>query len=206
MKPIVVSDSLAVGEFPSPEEIEILAKAGFKSIVNNQPDGEVERFEGSAAVAGAARRHGLAHAYAPISSRTPPDEELSAFAAALATLPAPIYAFCYSGARSAAAAALLRTADTEPAALIEEFAAAGHDIAFLAPWLAELRARHVPAGASNGTGANGNGHAAEPAAKPAPALPSRTAEPAAAARALQGIVVHARARGAGGFAMVNHAH
>ena len=78
MNPIVVSDILAVGEVPSLEQVEILAKAGLKSILNNQRDGEVERLPGSAAFASEAAKHGLGYAYAPVASRTPTPEELLA--------------------------------------------------------------------------------------------------------------------------------
>ena len=197
MQPIVVSDILAVGEVPSLEQIEILAKAGFKSVINNQPDGEVERLPGSDAIAREAARRGLGHAFVPIASRTPDEAQLAAFAHALASLPAPIYAFCYSGSRSAAATALLLMSEREPASVITEFGAAGYDIAALAPWLAERRAK-VAARSGNGNGAPDPG---EKRTERAAAMPEREIAPAAAQRALQGIVVHARPRGAGGFAM-----
>jgi len=196
MKPIVVSDILAVGEFPTLDEIVILARAGFKSIINNQPDGEVARFPASAVVAEAARAAGLAHAYAPISSRTPDAAELAAFANALEALPAPIYAFCYSGARSAAAAALLRARACEPDALIREFAEAGIDIRALEPWLCEANARHK--GSATGL--------APPPDAASPREPGRPTQSDASSRPLPGIVVYAHPRGAGGFAMIDHAH
>lgn len=218
MTPIVVSEILAVGEFPSPEQFEILAKAGFKSVINNQPDGEVDRFPGSVTVAALATRHGLGQAYAPVHSRTPSDEELAAFAAALKSLPAPIYAFCYSGARSAAAAAFMLTETQEADAIVAEFGRAGFDIAGLKPWLDEERLRRKPApGSANGNGGRGAGNgagngqvsatlpapSAAPASAPsiAPATTPAVQPPVAAQAALQGIVVHARAAGYGGFAM-----
>jgi sulfide:quinone oxidoreductase len=144
MKPVVLTDVLAVGEFPTPDQVAILAKAGFKSILNNQPDGEVARFETDAEVAAEAKRHGLAHAYAPLSSRTPPAEELERYAKAIATLPAPIYGFCYSGSRAAAACAFLLTATTDVDAIMRQFDEAGFDLRGLKPWLEEEQARHAP--------------------------------------------------------------
>ena len=102
MKPIVLTDVLAVGEFPTFEELAILAKAGFKSLINNQPDGEVARFPAAALVAVEAEKLGLAYAHVPIETRTPEPDAIAAFAEAAQTLPEPIYAFDYSGARSAA--------------------------------------------------------------------------------------------------------
>jgi len=189
MKPVVVSDILAVGEVPTPEQMEILAKAGFKSVINSQPDGEVDRLPGSAVLGDEARKCGLGYAHAPLASRTPNATELAAFAEALAKLPAPIYGFCYSGARSAAGCALLLTETLEPDAIIAQFAAADFDIASLKPWLVDERKRRTPAGKRAG----GNGQ------RPAVETPPPAA--ITAPKALEGIVVHARAMGNGGFAM-----
>lgn len=201
MKPVVLSDVLAVGEFPTPEQIAILAKAGFKSIVNNQPDGEVARFQQDAEVAALARASGLAHAYAPLSSRTPERAELDLYAKAVASLPAPIYAFCYSGARSAAGCALLLTASASVEAIVGQFAAAGFDLSGIRPWLEEERARHAPAAAK----AEGQGRATEGAAPPAPA-----AAAAAAPREPAPVAVHpvaeSLANGSGGGRAAADAH
>jgi sulfide:quinone oxidoreductase len=229
MKPVVVSDVLAVGELPTSDQIEILAKAGFKSILNNQPDGEVSRFPTAAALEGEARQHGLSYAYVPLSSRTPPDDELARYEEALKALPAPIYAFCYSGARSAAACALLLAGRSEVNTLIKEFAEGGYDLEGLRPWLEERGALHAakakvaageaasPPGAAAGgpqaadsakdgggpaavaAVANGNGAHAE--APAAAAGPTATA--ADAERMPRTVVVQPRAHGfgEGGFAM-----
>ncbi|MFM9938845.1 MAG: beta-lactamase hydrolase domain-containing protein [Hyphomicrobiaceae bacterium] len=209
MKPIVVSDVLAVGEVPSPDQMEILAKAGFKSVVNTQPDGEVERFPGSAKLAAEAKRCGLAYAYAPLASRMPGDAELAAFAKALKSLPAPIFGFCYSGARTAAGCALLLTETMEPNAIIAQFEAAGFDLGGLKPWLEDERKRRAPATPTSAKATPANGAAASPqkpvqapapaVLMPPPVVPATTATPAP--KALEGIVVHARAMGYGGFAM-----
>ncbi len=209
MKPIVLSDILAVGEFPSPQQIAILAKAGFKSILNNQPDGEVARFERDAEIAVIAARHGLAHAFSPLSSRTPPAEEIASFAAALTSLPAPIYAFCYSGARSAATCAILMTETTGVGTIMRQFAEAGFDLEGLRPWLDEARARYgndaiVDAPAA-GSGAaepvapsSGDAIGAAPAA--VAATPGLVA-PSPAKDLPRMIVIQPRAASFGGFAV-----
>ena len=205
MKPIVVSDILAVGEVPTPDQMDILAKAGFRSVVNNQPDGEVDRFPGSAALAADAKKHGLGYAFAPLTSRTPSASELQDYATALRALPAPIFAFCYSGARSAAGCALLLTETMEPDAIVRQFADAGFEVDSLRPWLDDERARRaVPAKADDHgehlpPAANGPS-AVVSVAKDQPA-PTAAAAPLPIAAAVQGIVVHARAAGYGGFAM-----
>ena len=198
MKPVVLSDVLAVGEFPTPEQVAILAKAGFKSILNNQPDGEVARFETDADVAAEAKRNGLAHAYAPLSSRTPPPEELQSYARAIASLPAPIYAFCYSGARSAAACALLLSATTDVEAIVKQFADAGFNLAGLVPWLEEERARHLPPVSAGEAAAAAPVKVVGTLAAPAPMAVPLASEGGALPRM---IVVQPRAAGYGGFAM-----
>ena len=193
MTPIVVSDILAVGEVPNAEQIAILAKAGFRSVINNQPDGEVDRFPGSIALGADAAKAGLGYVYAPIVSRTPSAEELSAFNRALRDLPSPIYAFCYSGARSAAAAAFAQAANGESDDVIRDFARAGFDIQALKPWLDDARKALKDAAAVTAT---------SPCSKTEADKETQAATPLAAPLPVQqGIVVHARAAGFSGFAM-----
>jgi sulfide:quinone oxidoreductase len=194
MRPAVVSDVLAVGEVPTIEQISILATAGFRTLICNQPDGEVDRLLPSTDMAGEAERHGLVFRYIPLASRTPPPEELAAFAGALKELPAPIYACCYSGARSAAACALILARQQEVADITSSFAKAGFDISGLKVFLEGEHDRAMPAsGRSNGASRDhdrGSANPAPAAEAPAPALP--TYKP---------VIVLPRASSAGGFAM-----
>ena len=167
MKPVVVSDILAIGEFPTPDQIAILAKAGFRSLINNQPDGEVDRFPADAALAATAAKAGLKHAYAPLSSRTPEGEELAGYGEALKAMPAPVYAFCYSGARSAAGAALLMVASQPVEDILSRFEGTGYDLAGLRPWLEDARAIATAAKPA----APEDGIVAAPSAAPAACAP-----------------------------------
>ena len=150
MTPVVISEILAVGEFPTLEEIGILASAGFKSLINTQPDGEVARFASSFRIETEARQHGLAYAYAPLSSRTAEVHELERYAEVLGKLPAPIYAFCYSGARAAAASAVLQTAERPVSEIVSEFGACGFDLQSIRPWLETAHAHHARGQAPGG--------------------------------------------------------
>lgn len=145
MQPVALSDAIAVGEFPSVEHIAILAKVGFKSLLNSQPEGEVDRLMPAAALAQEAHAAGLAYHFLPLETRRPSEAQIQAFARAIATLPKPIYAFCYSGSRSAAAWALASSAFMDTDAIIAACASAGYDISFLAPHLAERRTRRPAA-------------------------------------------------------------
>lgn len=146
MVPVALSDVIAVGEVPTAAEIEILAKAGFRSLLNTQPDGEVARFAPSDATKALAEAAGLTYRHLPLTSRRPDEAALTAFATALQDMPRPIYACCYSGARTAAAWALAAAPHQDPASIVEACGKAGYDIEFLRPRLEERRASAKPAG------------------------------------------------------------
>ncbi len=77
------------------------AAQGFKSVINNRPD-----FEGgpdqptNASIAEAAAAAGLEYRFLPVAGGYQSPQEIEAFAALLAELPAPVLVFCRSGARS----------------------------------------------------------------------------------------------------------
>lgn len=79
-----------------------IVRLGFKSVINNRPDGEGgDTQPKSAELQKAAQAAGLAYAYLPVVSGQYTTEQVQAFAQFLATAEQPILAFCRSGARSA---------------------------------------------------------------------------------------------------------
>ncbi len=196
MVPVALSDAIAVGEVPTADELDILAKAGFRSLLNTQPDGEVERLMSSAGAKALAEKAGLVFQHLPIPSRRPDAATLSAFATALNTLPRPIYACCYSGARTAAAWALAAARHQAPTDVIKACAAAGYDILFLESRLIEAHngtiegepaANGNAATRSTGVGTTGSAATGPNAAPPVPPLAPSILAP--------------RAASAGGFAV-----
>ena len=80
-----------------------LAARGFRSIVDNRPDGERVDQLPSAHAEAAARRHGLRFRFQPVNGLTVTDQDaVDAFAGALSELPRPILCYCGTGTRSAA--------------------------------------------------------------------------------------------------------
>ena len=142
MRPVALSDQIAVGEMPSLDEITVLAKAGFRSLINAQPDGELARHLSADAIADAAARAGMTTVHIPIESRRPSEDRIQAFASALATLPLPAYACCYSGARAAAGWALAAAPTMRVEDIVASCTSAGYDMAFFLP---ELARRHAAA-------------------------------------------------------------
>lgn len=90
-----------------PEAMAAVAAAGFRSVINNRPDGEGGPEQPlSATVQAAAQAAGLQYAHLPVLGSMQTPEQARAMAELLATLPKPILAFCRSGARSARLCAL----------------------------------------------------------------------------------------------------
>jgi uncharacterized protein (TIGR01244 family) len=140
MRPIALSDEIAVGEVPQADEIPILAKAGFRSLINVQPEGEVMRLTDAASCQLAAAAAGLAYVHVPIESRLPSEAQIKTFTEALSAMPRPVYAYCYSGGRAAAVWALAVAPQTAPATIVQALELAGFDASSLSAALARRHA------------------------------------------------------------------
>lgn len=97
-----VSPDVCVAAQLTPDAMAELARAGFRSVINNRPDFEHGPDQPTnAAIEAAARAAGLEYRFLPVSGGYQSPMEIAAFAALLGELPRPILAFCRSGARSA---------------------------------------------------------------------------------------------------------
>ena len=121
-------------------DIEALARAGVRTIINNRPDGEDQGQLSVAEARRIAEAHGLAYHHIPITAATLSRADVDAFAATLRDAPAPVVAHCRSGTRSALLWALSRMREgADPFALVAEAARHGIDIASLPAVAARLR-------------------------------------------------------------------
>jgi uncharacterized protein (TIGR01244 family) len=121
-------------------DIEALAEAGVRTIVNNRPDGEDPGQLPAAEARQIAESHGIAYHHIPVTGPSLSSADVDAFAAVLASAPTPIVAHCRSGTRSALLWALARLRDgADPAVLVAEAARHGIDIAALPAIAARLR-------------------------------------------------------------------
>ena len=95
-----LSDTFAVAPQLGPEDMDELARAGFKSVIINRPDGEGGPDQpASDAVIEAARAAGLEARYQPVVSGAITQADVADFAGLLHALPGPILAYCRSGGR-----------------------------------------------------------------------------------------------------------
>ena len=100
MRPIRITDKLAVAGQPNPEDFSRLAADGFAAVVNNRPDGEEPGQPGNAAEQAAAREAGLAYTHIPVATPAITEADIRAFQAAVARADGPVLAHCKGGARA----------------------------------------------------------------------------------------------------------
>ena len=78
-----------------------VARAGFRSVINNRPDFEHGPDQPtSAEIEAAAQAVGLAYRHLPVAGGYQSPEEIATFAALMRELERPVLVFCRSGARS----------------------------------------------------------------------------------------------------------
>jgi len=121
------------------DNIEALASAGTKVIVNNRPDGE----DPGQLTADEARElcavRGIAYHHIPFVAATLTTADIDAFAAVLKDAPGPLVAHCRSGTRSTMIWALTQLREgADPAALVALGARNGVDISALPALAAKL--------------------------------------------------------------------
>ena len=95
------NDNFGTAPQISPSDLAEIAAMGFKSVINNRPDGEGGAEQpASEVIAAAAKAAGLHYEHLPVVSGQITEAQAKKFAELLATLPGPVLAFCRSGARS----------------------------------------------------------------------------------------------------------
>jgi len=94
----LTKDYAVFGQIAATDLVQLKAM-GFRSIINNRPDGEEPNQQLQQALAEAAADLGLGYAYIPVSGAITIGQTQD-MQAALENLPAPVLGFCRSGARS----------------------------------------------------------------------------------------------------------
>lgn len=126
------ADVFVAGQI-QPHDIEAIAAAGVRAIVNNRPDGEEAGQPASSDIEAAARAAGLEYRQIPVAGGFS-QAQVDAMAQALEA--GPTLAYCKSGTRSTFLWALARASRGADAdALIGKAAEAGYDLAPIAGWL-----------------------------------------------------------------------
>jgi uncharacterized protein (TIGR01244 family) len=94
-----VTDQLSVSPQITPADVDAAAEQGFKTIINNRPDGEDPTQPSGHEIEAAAANAGLAYYHIPVRGGPTP-EQVETTQKVLDTAPGPVLAYCRSGTRS----------------------------------------------------------------------------------------------------------
>lgn len=96
-----LSEDVAVCAQLTVDDVDTAARMGFKTIINNRPDGEDPNQPTHAAIEAKAKSLGLVIHHLPLASGQAPNQDLLLRSkAVMAAAEKPILAFCRSGTRS----------------------------------------------------------------------------------------------------------
>jgi uncharacterized protein (TIGR01244 family) len=99
LRPICLTDCVSVSAQIFPGDVRQLAAMGFKSIINNRPDGEEGGQPTNSEIQQVANEQGVNYFYLPVISGNITQTQCRAFAQLLRDAPKPILAFCRTGTR-----------------------------------------------------------------------------------------------------------
>ena len=138
---IPLDPQFAVAPQITPGDVIDIARAGYRAIINNRPEGEEPGQPEGAAIREAAEALGLAYTEIPVTHAGFAHPQLDATTAVMAD--GPVLAFCRSGTRSCMLWALASAkAGAEPAELFRKAAAAGYDLSPVAGMMQALAGGH----------------------------------------------------------------
>lgn len=96
----VVPGQFSVSAQPTPQDVDLLAQQGFKTIINNRPDSEAQGQPSAPEVQAAAQTHGIAYIHLPVTVDTISKSDVEAFAQAVNSAELPVVAHCGTGKRA----------------------------------------------------------------------------------------------------------
>jgi sulfide:quinone oxidoreductase len=133
-----VNEDISVADQITAEEVAEIAKAGYRSIICNRPNGETPDQPDYAAIEAAAEAAGLEIRWQPVVSGQVTDQNGVEFGTIIADLPKPILAYCRTGTRCIALWSLSQAGKMPVDAIIEAAGEAGYNMAPLAPRIVAL--------------------------------------------------------------------
>lgn len=138
MTAIQVTDDFSVAPQITPDDVDTLAAAGFKTIICNRPDRESAGQPQCAEIMAVAQEHGMVFHNIPVVSGQLTLEDIAAFSEALEESPTPVLAYCRTGTRSIQLWGLTRgLRGMPPEEIVRIGAQAGYDLSGVAGWLSQ---------------------------------------------------------------------
>lgn len=120
----------SIADAVAPQDLEEVARRGFKAVICNRRPGEAEDHPDDRALSAKAAELGLEWRCIPVTPGEYSDSDIEAFRQALDALPSPILAFCRTGRRAVHLWAHARSKETtcDIPALLVAARATGHDL------------------------------------------------------------------------------
>ncbi|WP_290524384.1 TIGR01244 family sulfur transferase [Alcanivorax sp.] len=134
-----LTDDLFVAAQLQPQDMAELAKAGFKMVINNRPDGEADDQPSSAEMAAAAEAAGLEYAHQPVVGSNISETDIDGFDAIVSLAETPVLAFCRTGTRCTTLWALSQADELDNDTILKTAADAGYDLSGLTGRLDQRR-------------------------------------------------------------------
>ncbi len=135
MKIRPLTEIYAVSPQIRPADVALAAARGYKTIINNRPDGENWGQPKGTDIEAETKIHGLAYHHIAIRHSGLQSGQIEELTQVQATAPGPILAYCHAGARAATVWALSQAGKMEAETIINAAASAGYDINNLRPYL-----------------------------------------------------------------------
>ncbi|AVX03034.1 TIGR01244 family sulfur transferase [Maritalea myrionectae] len=131
-----INEKVSVSPQISPNDLPALKEAGFKTIINNRPDGEAPDQPAGALIEEEAKKLGLNYVSIPMGRDGVSAEMIAATRDALAN-DGKVFAYCRSGTRSTTLWALSQAGEQPADDIIKAAANAGYDVSHLAAHLSQ---------------------------------------------------------------------
>lgn len=135
MKAVRLTPNLSVAPQLTEQDLEEAAAAGFKTVINNRPNGEAPDQPRGEDLAAAAKRLGLTYKHIPVVPGQLSNDQVQAFRAAVTEAEKPALAFCRTGTRSTTLWALAASDRLSPNEILQTASEAGYNLEALRPQL-----------------------------------------------------------------------
>lgn len=131
MDPKTITEEYAVAGQITVADVADIAARGFKAITVHRPDGEGDGQTPHADIEAAAKTHGIALRYLPVTPGQIGPADIDAFRDAFDALPKPILGYCGSGMRATQLWALSREESLSTEDILKTAQAGGYDLTAL---------------------------------------------------------------------------
>ncbi|HBD92292.1 MAG: TIGR01244 family protein [Rhodobacteraceae bacterium GWE1_64_9] len=130
-----LTPTYAVSPQITPEDLPMIKAAGFVTVIDNRPDGEIPPDLQTDEIRAAAEALGLAFVANPVIGGAITDHNVTTQREVISTSPGPVFAYCASGNRSSVVWALAQAGERPADELIGIPARFGYSLEWLRPVL-----------------------------------------------------------------------